>query len=183
MDGLEDRTVSQFMLALYELSRSSEVLAEIGIPTLTPSQVTCLSELPLPSLCACLEMFAAWVDEGLYDFSALPFPLKTHMSDGDRFAVENELRDKWTGSLAQLLEEVMQMNDVLKHSETHITKIINDASQVYYRISYFWPKTMDYNKAFWPKLRSFFVVFLLLTGRCYEAKIWTILLLLRCPFR
>ena len=22
----------------------------------------------------------------------------------------------------------------------------------------FWPKTMDYNKAFWPKSRSFFVV-------------------------
>ena len=38
------------------------------------------------------------------------------------------------------------------------------------KIFRFGPKTMDYNKAFWPKLRSFFVVFLLLTGRCYEAK-------------
>ena len=42
----------------------------------------------------------------------------------------------------------------------------------------FWPKTMDYNKAFWLKLSSFFVVFILRDGRCYEAEIWTILLLL-----
>ena len=47
----------------------------------------------------------------------------------------------------------------------------------------FWPKTMDYNKAFWPKSRSFFVVLLLQNGRCYEAEICAILLLLRCPFR
>ena len=36
----------------------------------------------------------------------------------------------------------------------------------------FWPKTVDYNysQVFWPKLRSFFDVFLLFTGRCYEAE-------------
>ena len=51
------------------------------------------------------------------------------------------------------------------------------------KIFRFWPKTMDYNKAFWPKSRSFFVVILLPSGRCYEAEICTILLLLRCPFR
>ena len=39
------------------------------------------------------------------------------------------------------------------------------------KIFKFWPKTMDYSQAFWPKLRSFFVVLLLLTGRCYEAEI------------
>ena len=47
----------------------------------------------------------------------------------------------------------------------------------------FWPKTMDYNKAFWPKLGSFFIVLLLQNGRCYEAEICAILLLLRCPFQ
>ena len=31
----------------------------------------------------------------------------------------------------------------------------------------FRPKTMDYSKAFWPKLSSFFVVLLLRNGRCY----------------
>ena len=46
-----------------------------------------------------------------------------------------------------------------------------------------WPKTMDYNKAFCPKLSSFFELFLLLTGRCYEAEICAILISLRCPFR
>ena len=46
----------------------------------------------------------------------------------------------------------------------------------------FWPKTMDYNKAFWPKSRSFFVVILLPNGRCYEAETCAILLLLRWPF-
>ena len=51
------------------------------------------------------------------------------------------------------------------------------------KISRFWPKTLDYNKAFWPKSRSFFVVLLLQNGRCYEAEICAILLLLRCPFR
>ena len=44
----------------------------------------------------------------------------------------------------------------------------------------FWPKTMDYSQAFWPKLSSLFGVFLLLTGRCYGAEICAILLPLRC---
>ena len=47
------------------------------------------------------------------------------------------------------------------------------------KIFRFWPKTMDYNKAFWPKSRSFFVVLLLHSGRYYKAKICAILLLLR----
>ena len=46
----------------------------------------------------------------------------------------------------------------------------------------FWPKTMDYNKAFWLKSRSFFVVVLLQNGRCYEAEFCAILFLLRSPF-
>ena len=48
------------------------------------------------------------------------------------------------------------------------------------KIFRFWPKTMDYNKAFWLKSMSFFVVFLLEDGRCYEAEMCAILLLLRC---
>ena len=51
------------------------------------------------------------------------------------------------------------------------------------KISIFWPKTMDYNKAFWLKLSSFFVVLLLLNEKCYEAEICAILLPLRCSFR
>ena len=50
------------------------------------------------------------------------------------------------------------------------------------KIFRFWPKTMDYNKAFLPKLRRFSAVLLLHSGRCYEAEICVILFLLRCPF-
>ena len=44
------------------------------------------------------------------------------------------------------------------------------------KIFRFWPKTMDYNKAFLLKSRSLFVVLLLQSARCYEAEICTILL-------
>ena len=47
----------------------------------------------------------------------------------------------------------------------------------------FWPKTMDYSQAYWPKSRPFFVVFLLLAGRCYDAEICASLLLFRCSFK
>ena len=50
------------------------------------------------------------------------------------------------------------------------------------KIFRFWPKTMDYNKAFWPKSRSFFVVLLLQNGRSYEAEICAILFLFEMPF-
>ena len=50
------------------------------------------------------------------------------------------------------------------------------------KIFSFWPKTMDYSQAFLPNLSSFFEASLLLAGRCYEAEICAILLLLRCPF-
>ena len=50
------------------------------------------------------------------------------------------------------------------------------------KIFRFWPKTMDYNKAFLPKSRRFSAALLLHCGRCYEAEICAILFLLRCPF-
>ena len=43
----------------------------------------------------------------------------------------------------------------------------------------FWSKTMGYSQAFRPKLRSFFAVILLHSGKCYEAEICGILLFLR----
>ena len=42
------------------------------------------------------------------------------------------------------------------------------------KIFRFWPKTMDYSQAFWPKLSSLFEVFLLPVGGCYEAEIFII---------
>ena len=38
------------------------------------------------------------------------------------------------------------------------------------KIFSFWPKTMDYSRGFWSKLRSFFVVLLRKIGRCYGAQ-------------
>ena len=50
------------------------------------------------------------------------------------------------------------------------------------KIFSFWPKTMDYSQAFLPKLSSFFVLLLLLAGKCYEAETCAILLPFRCAF-
>ena len=50
------------------------------------------------------------------------------------------------------------------------------------KIFRYWPKTMDYNKAFLPKSKCVSAVLLLHSGRCYEAEICVILFLLRCPF-
>lgn len=75
-------------------------------------------------------LFASWVDEGLYDFCNLPFPLKTHMSKEDKVAVEQDLRERWMGSIGDLLSEMKQLIDVLKHSEADITKKVNESSQV-----------------------------------------------------
>ena len=42
------------------------------------------------------------------------------------------------------------------------------------KIFSFWPKTMDYSQAFWPKLSSLFEGFLLPFEGCYEAEIFII---------
>lgn len=127
---LEHFSVPQFLLTLYEhLKTPEEVLKEINIRSLTRSQLVCIIELPLLSLFNCLLLFASWVDAGVYDFSSLPFPLKTHLSYEDRTEVEN-LPNKWTGSLSDLLAELKQLIEVLKHSEADIMKNINVSSQV-----------------------------------------------------
>ena len=46
-----------------------------------------------------------------------------------------------------------------------------------------WSVGSNFLVGIFPKLSSFLVVLLLLTGRCYEAEICAILLLLRCSFR
>ena len=94
---LELQTVPQFMLLLYDhLNRSSEVLKEIGVRSTTPSQVACLMDLPLPSLFCCLQLFARWIKDGIYDFAALPFKVKTPLPYQDLQTVE-QIPFKWTG--------------------------------------------------------------------------------------
>ena len=134
-EDLDTLTLPRFMIAyVYEhLTDPNKVLAEIGITpnSLKHSQLTCLIELPLPYVFSCLQQFVRLVDEGVYDFCSLPFALKTHMTERDTRFIEQELRDLWTGSHGDLVTEVKQLIEVLKHSEMDITKRVNEeASRV-----------------------------------------------------
>ena len=115
-------------MKVYEQQASKLVLEEIGLSTLTVSQLECLTELPLPSLWSCLELFASWLDEGYYDYSSLPFALKSHMRAEDRQVMES--LEKWVGSRQKLLNSLDLMRDLLKHSEKQMSATINEASQV-----------------------------------------------------
>ena len=95
-EDLEQQTVPEFMLTLYDLDQSSQVWKEIGVHSTSHSQLACLMELPLPSLFCCLQLFTGWVRDGVYDFAALPFGLKIHMADNDSHSIE-QIPSKWTG--------------------------------------------------------------------------------------
>ena len=94
---LEQQTVPQFMLTLYDqLKASEEVFKEIGIHSTSASQMACLKELRLTSLFYCLQLFASWVKYGVYDFATLPFGLKTHLSYQDLQSIQ-QIPLKWSG--------------------------------------------------------------------------------------
>ena len=96
-EGLEKQTVSKFMLMLYDhLSQSGKVLEEIGVRSTSVSQLECLVELPLPYLFNCLQLFVSWVKDGLYDFAALPFGLKTRIPDRDLQSIQ-QIHLQWPG--------------------------------------------------------------------------------------
>ena len=128
---LAKETVPEFMLHLYEhLKKHSDVLYEIGIQTASPSHLSCLADLPLTATYSCLRLFFKWVEEGVYDFSDIPFPFKVHMSYQDQMFMDQQLRLRWTGTVNDLNRELEQLVDVLKHSERNITSMINEATNV-----------------------------------------------------
>ncbi len=130
-EELKEMSVPHFMLNLYEhLKRQSEVLHEIGIRSAQSSHLQCLSDLPLMSTYSCFKMFFSWVEDGYYDFAALPFPFKVHMSYQDRLLLEQQLRLRWLGSISDLKEELQDLIDVLKHSEIDITSRVKEAASV-----------------------------------------------------
>ena len=93
----EHQTLSHFLLSLYDgLQSAKQVFNEIGIRKISPTQITCLSELPLSSLYFCLKMFAAWMEEGMYDFSTLPYTIKAHLSQQDRDTLK-AIPQNWDG--------------------------------------------------------------------------------------
>ena len=96
-EGLERKTVPQFTLMLYDhLKESEDVLKEIGVRSTSSSQLACLVELPLSSLFSCLQLFTSWVRDGMYNFAALPFGLKTCLSSQDLQSLQ-QIPFKWTG--------------------------------------------------------------------------------------
>ena len=95
--GLEQKTVPEFMLMLYDhLEEKSAVLKQIGVCSTSHSQLVCLIKLPLPSLLCCLQLFTSWVRDGVYDFAALSLGLKIHLSSHDLQSIE-QISSKWTG--------------------------------------------------------------------------------------
>ncbi len=136
---LNTLTLPRFMMDyVYEhLSDPQRVLHEIGVTphSLEQSQLTCLIDIPLPSVFACFQRFVQWMDNGVYDFCNLSHAIKVDLSEDDVMFFELELRKKWTGTTKELESEVKQMIEVLKHSENDIiTRTVNKQAA---RVSYF----------------------------------------------
>ena len=131
---VEKQTTLEFMCTLYKYRGLDEgdsfVFQKIGIQKASPPQQKCLIDLPLTATYSCLELFFHWIDEGFYDFSTLPFPFKAHLSKEDMIAI-NKLNIKWDSTDSELMKELQQLIDVLKHSEQDIVTRVNEAFEVY----------------------------------------------------
>ena len=93
------QTLSDFLLSLYDgLNTKKEVLSEIGLRKLNATQLTCLSEMPLANLYHCLNIFATWMEDGMYDFATLPYTIKAHLSPED-LAILKAIPLNWEGIL------------------------------------------------------------------------------------
>ena len=106
------------------------LLKQIGIDQLSPTQLACINDLPLNLIHSCLIMFTEWMCIGLYDFCALPFSLKTHMSVTDEEFIEQNLITEWKGSIWDLRENIDELIEVLKHTENDIASKVNEYPHV-----------------------------------------------------
>ena len=130
-EDYNDIKAVKFMLSRYEhLEKDDDLLYEIGVRHASPSHLHCLADLPLTATYSCLSLFFTWVDEGFYDFSTLPFPLKMHLSEEDQSAMER-LPSKCNGTTFELLYELQQLSDVLKKSEQDIIDRVNKPNVSY----------------------------------------------------
>lgn len=126
-EDLKSQKALQFMQSLY--GQESDVLHDIGMQNVSQSRLRCLDDLTLTATYSCLKLFFHWVDQGFYDFRALPFPLKAHLSKQDHQALK-ELPLKWKSTIFELMNELLKLTDVLKHSEPDIMGRINEAAKV-----------------------------------------------------
>ena len=113
----------QFMQNLHE---NDNILHEIGVRSVSPPRLRCLSDLPLTATYCCLSLFFHWVENGFYDFRAIPFLFKMHLNKHEELAL-TELPRKWVSTMSQLAEKLEQLIHGLKH---HEHDIINEASNV-----------------------------------------------------
>lgn len=122
-DDLKSEKVLQFMQNLLE---NDNILHEIGVKSISPPRLRCLSDLPLTATYCCLNLFFHWVEDGFYDFRAIPFLFKMHLSEQEELAL-TELSHKWEGPLSQLAEKLEQLIHGLKH---HEHDIVDETSNV-----------------------------------------------------
>ena len=123
-DDLQSETAVGFMSKLYNhLSQHGDVLNEIGIQSASSAHLRCLADLPLKSTFSCLKLFFYWVDEGFYDFSAIPFQFKVHLGREEEEAIEKLC-------VTIVFEDLQQLIDLLKQSEQDVTNQVNEAINV-----------------------------------------------------
>ena len=113
------------------------------------SQQASLSSLDLVFLFSALDLLVMWLKEGRYDFCALPFALKTHLTLEDSEAIDRipesfkqngrqpalshapQLPSSpLSGTLNQLYQELKGLNEVLRHTESHLVKVVGENPQV-----------------------------------------------------
>ncbi len=125
---IENKTVQNFLLGLYsDYSEGNlSILHKIGIQSASPSQISCLGDNISLGFCySCLRLFYSWVVDGYYDFSSLPFTLKTKH---DQLLIDVKLHSLKTGP--DLQKELQHLIDTLKHSENDIAGKVNEKSDV-----------------------------------------------------
>jgi hypothetical protein len=122
-----DMTLKQFMLNEYDYPTPdiTNVFIEIGIKSLSNSQIKCLQSFRLPYLYSILTLFLDWVKDGTYDFSGQPLALKVHLSQEDVSSLDNIIH-QFPGSTSHLLSELKGLNEVLLHVEAHLIKEVNE---------------------------------------------------------
>lgn len=116
--NFEDQTIGEFMLTnnLYkQRGDHKKVLKEIGIRSASNDNLDILANLPLTASYSCLIHFFQWVDEGFYDFCALPYNLKIHLDPQDKKTIETLYISSY--DMQTLLTKVQQLVDILKRLE------------------------------------------------------------------
>ena len=122
-ETLLEKTVKDFIPDLCDNPNKQEIelFREIGFQFPDPNRdhIRCLTELRLTAIYGCLKLFIHWVDEGFYDFNTLTFPFKTSLDLGDK-AILEQLPEIWKGTPDDLLQQLEEFIDVLKHNEEYI---------------------------------------------------------------